>query len=99
MSAPFPSPQFNDTLGFFEHVNTITDGLAMPVMIMTTVVVIFVMVKNYGYKTSVSAMMSMFLGFIFSSLLWVCGLLAGKYVMALLLLTILCLVYTFFDED
>lgn len=99
MPVPYPVPQFNDTVGFFEHVNTLTDWLAMPVLILTTVVVIFVMVKNYGYKTSVSLMMSMFLGFIFSTFLWVCGLLAGKYVMALLLLSILCVVFTFFDED
>lgn len=99
MPKPFPDPNFTDTSGMVAHVNILTEGWATVLASIVTPIVIFVILKQKGYRISQCFLTSFFLGFFLSTFWWAGGLLDGRFVVLLLLLTIASAIYAEFDRD
>lgn len=90
MPQPYPNPNMTTFTGFFEHVNTITQNLAVPMFCLVTTVVIFIIMKRKEeYENSSCLLVAFSLTLLISLLLWASGLLDGKIVVIYLVLTIL----------
>jgi len=85
----YPNPNMSSTTAWFEHVNILTDSLAMPMTCFTIFLVSFVILMNTKrYSINSCMLASSTIAFIFSSLLFAVGVLNGKYVFIFVLLII-----------
>lgn len=99
MAQPYPNPSgFNTSLSVWEYANTVTDGWMGTLFSIAMVLVIFTLCYFNRYRVSDCFLISFFISFILSSLLWASGVIAGKIIVILLLFTVASAIYSYLDD-
>jgi len=95
---PFPQPNLSNSVDVISYANNVTGGWLTILYSLAMVVVFFLILQSKGNRTSDSLLVSFMLSLTLSSFLWAAGLLAGKIIFILLLLTVVSGIYSIFDS-
>jgi len=98
MGQPYPQPVFNSTTDMFSYVNTITDNWSFILFLIASAAILFLIMHQKNYKTSSCLVVSLFLTFVLSSMLWAAGLVAGQIVVLFLTMSLGAIIYSMFDS-
>ena len=99
MPRPFPDPRINDTTMLVDHVQTLTDGWMIPMVLIAIWIIAFIITKSKIYKTSDCLVVSFFLTFVIASLFLAMGVIDGKILMFILAGMILSGIYSFISKE
>ncbi len=98
MTKPYPDPVINSSTDIISYANTVTKGWMTILFCMSAFILMFLLLKTKGYRTSDSLFASSFLTFMMSSFLWGMSALSGKIVLFFLLALVLSALYSMLDR-
>ena len=98
MPVPHPVPVLNETVNLVNYVNTVTDGVMIPLLLFGGVIIMYAMLITRFYKTSESFTVAFFVNTILGALFYWMGALAFNWVLILLILFIVTFLWSFFDD-
>lgn len=93
----YPQPSFNNTVSMVKYANVVTGNYMTILWTMAMAILFFILLKRKDYRTSDSLLAAFFLTMVMSAFLWAAGLLAGKFIVLYLVLTIISAIYSAFD--
>lgn len=95
---PYPDLNVTEPQGVLETANLYTGGWMSILFLIGCVFVLAIIFIKKGYQMSISIATSFFLSFILGTLLWAGGMVAGKVIVLMLVLTILTTIWAFIDN-
>lgn len=99
MPQPYPDPSgINSSTTVVQHANTITNGWFGNLMVISLFIVCLTILLSKKQRLSDSLLGSFFITFTLSALLFPIGLIQGKIVVLVLLLTVASGLYSYLDN-
>lgn len=98
MPKPFPDPNISESHHLFQYANTVTNSYFATIFMATCGIVLFLLLKAKGNKTSDSMALASLLTLVINSFIWAMGLLPGRYLVLLLLITITSTIWSIFER-
>ena len=95
---PYPQPNITTAEGLFTHVNTVTQGASSLLVVVSSFIVLFIVMKARMYKTSDSLALSGMFTVILGSFIWALGLIQGNILVLFLIVTIAGTIWSFFEH-
>lgn len=98
MPRPYPNPQINNTELLVEHVQTLTNGLMLPLICFAIWIIIFLITRSKIQRISDSALVSSFLTFIISSLFAMGNFIPWKYPIIFIGIMVFSGIFTYIED-
>lgn len=98
MPKPFAEPNITTSQGLVEHANNLVNGYLVNGLLAVAGIGLFIILRARFYRMSDSAAMAAFGTFILSSFLWAMGMVMSRVVVLLLIITIVCTLWSVFEK-